>query len=158
MFTKMDSPTRWVTHDRIERVLLPVHCDALPKNKASKIQTSSLTVMDGVCLRADADSCLEERLADLHLFTSARRDFDAENASDQSDTQSTETEEGSVSAFESYIRGVVGNGARMWWQTTFYCLCDITKNRSVATTTKCLWIATETLCAVVPFCTDSSSV
>lgn len=65
----------------------------------------------GCCLFADAASCLEERLAELHLSTTAQRDFEMENEDEtgQSDSQSSETEGISMSAFESYIRGMVGN-------------------------------------------------
>lgn len=59
----------------------------------------------------DAASCLEERLADLNLSPSAQRDFDAESedVTSQSDTQSSESDRVPMSAFESYIRGMVGN-------------------------------------------------
>ncbi|KAF3852748.1 hypothetical protein F7725_006103 [Dissostichus mawsoni] len=57
---------------------------------------------------SDAASFLEERLADLRLSPSAQRDFETENedVSGQSETQSSDIEEGSLSAFESYIRGM----------------------------------------------------
>ncbi|XP_041820405.1 hydrolethalus syndrome protein 1 [Chelmon rostratus] len=57
---------------------------------------------------SDAASCLEERLAELHLSTTAQRDFEMENEDEtgQSDSQSSETEGISMSAFESYIRGM----------------------------------------------------
>ncbi|XP_029284220.1 hydrolethalus syndrome protein 1 [Cottoperca gobio] len=57
---------------------------------------------------SDAASCLEERLAELHLSTSAQRHFEteSEDASSQSDAQRSETEGLSLSAFESYIRGM----------------------------------------------------
>ncbi|KAK5865405.1 hypothetical protein PBY51_019681 [Eleginops maclovinus] len=57
---------------------------------------------------SDAASFLEERLDDLRLSPSAQRDFETanEDASGQSDTQSSELEDGSMSAFESYIRGM----------------------------------------------------
>lgn len=61
---------------------------------------------------ADAASCLEERLAELHLSTSPQRDSEMENEEDAtslSDARSSEAEGISVSAFESYIRGMVGN-------------------------------------------------
>ncbi|XP_051239637.1 centriolar and ciliogenesis-associated protein HYSL1 isoform X2 [Dicentrarchus labrax] len=56
----------------------------------------------------DAASCLEERLAELHLPTAAQRGFETENedATSQNDTQSSGTEGISLSAFESYIRGM----------------------------------------------------
>ncbi|KAI4796535.1 hypothetical protein KUCAC02_026922 [Chaenocephalus aceratus] len=55
---------------------------------------------------SDAASFLEERLADLRLSPSAQRDFDTENEDGQSEPQSSDMEEGSLSAFESYIRGM----------------------------------------------------
>lgn len=55
-----------------------------------------------------AASCLEERLADLHLSSPAQRDFETEDedVTSQSDSQSSETEGVSFSAFESYMRGM----------------------------------------------------
>ncbi|KAL3066338.1 hypothetical protein OYC64_016318 [Pagothenia borchgrevinki] len=57
---------------------------------------------------SDAASFLDERLADLRLSPSSQRDFETENedVSGQSETQSSDIEEGSLSAFESYIRGM----------------------------------------------------
>ncbi|XP_034056146.1 hydrolethalus syndrome protein 1 [Gymnodraco acuticeps] len=55
---------------------------------------------------SDAASFLEERLADLRLSPSAQRDFETEYEDGQSETQSSDIEEGSLSAFESYIRGM----------------------------------------------------
>ncbi|XP_031155768.1 hydrolethalus syndrome protein 1 homolog isoform X4 [Sander lucioperca] len=57
---------------------------------------------------SDAASCLEERLADLQLSSSAQRDFETEHedVTSQSDTRTSETEGLSFSAFESYIRGM----------------------------------------------------
>ncbi|XP_044045490.1 hydrolethalus syndrome protein 1 isoform X2 [Siniperca chuatsi] len=57
---------------------------------------------------SDAASCLEERLAELHLPSAAQRDLETENedVTSQSDTQSSESEGISLSAFESYIRGM----------------------------------------------------
>ncbi|KAK9540728.1 hypothetical protein VZT92_003162 [Zoarces viviparus] len=56
----------------------------------------------------DAASCLEERLADLRLSSSAQRDFETEidDVAGQSDTQSSDTDGVSFGAFESYIRGM----------------------------------------------------
>ncbi|XP_070842489.1 uncharacterized protein hyls1 isoform X1 [Chaetodon trifascialis] len=76
----------------------------------------------------EAASCLEERLAELRLSTSPQRDFETENEDEvshsdsqgdsqddsqgdsqgdsQSDSQSSESEGISMSAFESYIRGL----------------------------------------------------
>nr|XP_046230837.1 sarcoplasmic reticulum histidine-rich calcium-binding protein isoform X1 [Scatophagus argus] len=58
--------------------------------------------------KMDAASCLEERLAELHLSTSAHRDLEMENedVTSDSDGLSSETGDISVSAFESYIRGM----------------------------------------------------
>ncbi|KAE8300591.1 Hydrolethalus syndrome protein 1-like protein [Larimichthys crocea] len=58
--------------------------------------------------KKDAASCLEERLAELNLSTSPQRVFETENEdiTSQSDTQSSETGGISMSAFESYIRGM----------------------------------------------------
>lgn len=55
---------------------------------------------------SDAASSLEERLAELQL--SARQDSETENqdVTGQSDTRDSESEEISMSAFESYIRGM----------------------------------------------------
>lgn len=57
---------------------------------------------------SDAASCLEEQLADLHLSTAAPQDTEGEteDTSDQSDSQSSESDGVSLSAFESYIRGM----------------------------------------------------
>ncbi|XP_076585311.1 centriolar and ciliogenesis-associated protein HYSL1 isoform X2 [Chaetodon auriga] len=61
---------------------------------------------------SEAASCLEERLAELRLSTSAQRDFETENEDEasqsdsQSDSQSSESEGISMSAFESYIRSM----------------------------------------------------
>uniref|UniRef100_UPI0037E93DE0 centriolar and ciliogenesis-associated protein HYLS1 n=1 Tax=Semicossyphus pulcher TaxID=241346 RepID=UPI0037E93DE0 len=57
---------------------------------------------------SDASSCLEQRLAELQLSSSAQRDFETENddVSSQSETLSSEAEGISMSAFESYIRGM----------------------------------------------------
>ncbi|XP_034756975.1 hydrolethalus syndrome protein 1 isoform X3 [Etheostoma cragini] len=53
---------------------------------------------------SDAASCLEERLADLQLSSSAPRDYETEHgdAASQSDTRTS----GTFSAFESYVRGM----------------------------------------------------
>ncbi|XP_022052217.2 midasin isoform X1 [Acanthochromis polyacanthus] len=58
--------------------------------------------------KKDVASCLEEQLADLHLSTAAQRETEAESedGSDQSDSQSSESDAISLSAFESYIRGM----------------------------------------------------
>ncbi|XP_072239697.1 centriolar and ciliogenesis-associated protein HYLS1 [Leuresthes tenuis] len=55
---------------------------------------------------SEVGSHLEEQLAELHLYTSAQQDFETENEvlSNESDTQSSETNGISLSAFESYIR------------------------------------------------------
>ncbi|XP_074487394.1 centriolar and ciliogenesis-associated protein HYLS1 isoform X2 [Sebastes fasciatus] len=57
---------------------------------------------------SDSASCLEERLADLQLSSPARRDLETgnEDVSSQSDTQSSDAEGVSFSAFESYLRGM----------------------------------------------------
>ncbi|XP_070771689.1 centriolar and ciliogenesis-associated protein HYLS1 isoform X2 [Enoplosus armatus] len=57
---------------------------------------------------SDAASVLEERLAELHLSSSAQRDSEAESedVTGPSDSQSSESEGISLSAFESYIRGM----------------------------------------------------
>ncbi|XP_026216504.1 hydrolethalus syndrome protein 1 [Anabas testudineus] len=57
---------------------------------------------------SDAASCLEERLADLHLSTTAQHDYEAErdDVTSQTDTYSSEADGISLSAFESYIRGM----------------------------------------------------
>ncbi|XP_034756968.1 ABC transporter F family member 4 isoform X2 [Etheostoma cragini] len=54
--------------------------------------------------KKDAASCLEERLADLQLSSSAPRDYETEHgdAASQSDTRTS----GTFSAFESYVRGM----------------------------------------------------
>ncbi|KAI3353521.1 hypothetical protein L3Q82_020044, partial [Scortum barcoo] len=59
--------------------------------------------------KTDLASCLEERLAELHLSPSAERDdFETENedVTSHSDAQSSDTDGVSLSAFESYIRGM----------------------------------------------------
>uniref|UniRef100_A0A672ZEL9 Si:dkey-23f9.4 n=1 Tax=Sphaeramia orbicularis TaxID=375764 RepID=A0A672ZEL9_9TELE len=53
---------------------------------------------------SDAASRLEERLADLHLSPSAQHDSENEDVTSRSDTQSSEAEGMSLTAFESYIR------------------------------------------------------
>lgn len=57
---------------------------------------------------SDAASSVEERLAQLRLSTSTQRDFETENEdmTSQSDTRSSEADGMSLSAFESYIRGM----------------------------------------------------
>lgn len=57
---------------------------------------------------SDTASSLEERLAELNLSTSPQRVFETENedVTSQSDTQSSDTGGISMSAFESYIRGM----------------------------------------------------
>ncbi|XP_071360943.1 centriolar and ciliogenesis-associated protein HYSL1 [Trachinotus anak] len=57
---------------------------------------------------SDAASCLEERLADLRLSTSTQHDSEAENedVTGQSDSHSSESDGISLSAFESYLRGM----------------------------------------------------
>lgn len=53
-------------------------------------------------------SGLEEQLAELHLSTSLQQDFESESedVTSQSDTQSSESDGGSLSAFDSYMRGM----------------------------------------------------
>ncbi|XP_034543961.1 hydrolethalus syndrome protein 1 homolog isoform X2 [Notolabrus celidotus] len=57
---------------------------------------------------SDATSCLEDRLEELCLSSPAQRDLETENddIDSRSETQSSETDRVSVSAFESYIRGM----------------------------------------------------
>lgn len=57
---------------------------------------------------SDAVSCPEERLAELDLSSPAQHDFETENedTTSQSETLSSEAEGVSMSAFESYIRGM----------------------------------------------------
>ncbi|KAM7008981.1 uncharacterized protein hyls1 isoform 2-T2 [Tautogolabrus adspersus] len=59
-------------------------------------------------LRRKKASCLEDRLAELRLSTSAQREFETENEDDSSpsETLSSEAEGISMSAFESYLRGM----------------------------------------------------
>ncbi|XP_054460363.1 centriolar and ciliogenesis-associated protein HYLS1 isoform X1 [Anoplopoma fimbria] len=73
-----------------------------------KHKGQSLVCDESIYSEEDAASCLEERLADLHLSSSAQRDFETENedVTSQSETQSSETDGVSFSAFESYIRGM----------------------------------------------------
>ncbi|XP_017287646.1 hydrolethalus syndrome protein 1 [Kryptolebias marmoratus] len=52
---------------------------------------------------SDVSSCLEERMAGLDLSTSAQKDFEAES---ENGTKSSDTDGTSLSAFESYIRGM----------------------------------------------------
>lgn len=57
-------------------------------------------------------SCLEEQMEELDLTASAQHDDHDEEYGDEtgeSDAQSSENEAVSLSAFESYIRGMVGN-------------------------------------------------
>lgn len=55
---------------------------------------------------SEAASCLEDRLADLHISTSTQHDFETEieDETSQDDTQSSDGI--TASAFESYIRGL----------------------------------------------------
>lgn len=50
-------------------------------------------------------------MAELDLSTAAQKDFEteSEDVTGQSETQSSDTDGVSLSAFESYIRGMVGN-------------------------------------------------
>ncbi|XP_065808462.1 aspartic and glutamic acid-rich protein isoform X2 [Labrus bergylta] len=59
-------------------------------------------------LRQKKVSCLEDRLAELRLSPSAQREFESENedVSSPSETLSSEAEGISMSAFESYFRGM----------------------------------------------------
>ncbi|KAG7485874.1 hypothetical protein JOB18_020233 [Solea senegalensis] len=61
--------------------------------------------------KTDTVSCLEERLAEVDLSTSPQRDLETEHEDvvSQRDTLSSEADGISLSAFESYIRGMVGN-------------------------------------------------
>uniref|UniRef100_A0A3P8S986 Centriolar and ciliogenesis-associated protein HYLS1 C-terminal domain-containing protein n=1 Tax=Amphiprion percula TaxID=161767 RepID=A0A3P8S986_AMPPE len=80
------------------------------KRKVLRKHKGQLLVCDESVYSEDSDvaSCLEEQLADLHLSTAAQRETEAENEdrSDQSDSQSSESDAISLSAFESYIRGM----------------------------------------------------
>ncbi|KAM6942376.1 centriolar and ciliogenesis-associated protein HYLS1 [Lycodopsis pacificus] len=77
------------------------------KRKVLRKHKGETLVCDESVYSEDA-SCLEERLADLRLSSSAQRDFETaiEDVSGQSDTQSSETDGVSFGAFESYIRGM----------------------------------------------------
>ncbi|XP_056228788.1 centriolar and ciliogenesis-associated protein HYLS1 isoform X2 [Seriola aureovittata] len=57
---------------------------------------------------SDAASCLEDRLAELHLSTSPCHGSETENedVTSQSDSRSSEPDGISLTAFESYIRGM----------------------------------------------------
>uniref|UniRef100_A0A3Q3KYT9 HYLS1 centriolar and ciliogenesis associated n=1 Tax=Mastacembelus armatus TaxID=205130 RepID=A0A3Q3KYT9_9TELE len=57
---------------------------------------------------SDAVSCMEERLAELHLSTSDQHDseMESEDVTSQSETPSSSADGISLSAFESYIRGM----------------------------------------------------
>ncbi|XP_059190774.1 centriolar and ciliogenesis-associated protein HYSL1 [Centropristis striata] len=57
---------------------------------------------------SDAASYLEERLAELNLSSSAQQDFETENedVTSQSEDHSSETDGVSLSAFDSYMRGL----------------------------------------------------
>ncbi|XP_013857244.1 hydrolethalus syndrome protein 1 [Austrofundulus limnaeus] len=57
---------------------------------------------------SDVTSRLEEQMSDLDLCTAAQEDFDAESeyVTDQSETQSSDTDGVSSSAFKSYIRSM----------------------------------------------------
>uniref|UniRef100_A0A3Q1EV89 HYLS1 centriolar and ciliogenesis associated n=1 Tax=Acanthochromis polyacanthus TaxID=80966 RepID=A0A3Q1EV89_9TELE len=81
------------------------------KRKVLRKHKGQSLVCDESVYSEDSASCLEEQLADLHLSTAAQRETeaDSEDGSDQSDSQSSESDAISLSAFESYIRGMVGS-------------------------------------------------
>uniref|UniRef100_A0A3Q3WZB3 Centriolar and ciliogenesis-associated protein HYLS1 C-terminal domain-containing protein n=1 Tax=Mola mola TaxID=94237 RepID=A0A3Q3WZB3_MOLML len=76
------------------------------KRKVLRKHNGQTLICDESVYSEDSESPLEERLADLHLSTSAQHETESEDETSQSDTQSSETEGISTSAFESYIRGM----------------------------------------------------
>lgn len=80
------------------------------KRKVLRKQNGHALVCDESVYSEDSDaaSCLEERLAELHLSTSPQRDFETEDedVSGQSDGQSSVSDALSMSSFESYVRGM----------------------------------------------------
>ncbi|CAJ1054143.1 Hydrolethalus syndrome protein 1-like protein [Xyrichtys novacula] len=57
-------------------------------------------------LRHQRASCLEERLAELHVSSPAQRETENDEVGSHSETQSSGAEGDALSAFESYIRGM----------------------------------------------------
>uniref|UniRef100_A0A3Q2VPT0 HYLS1 centriolar and ciliogenesis associated n=1 Tax=Haplochromis burtoni TaxID=8153 RepID=A0A3Q2VPT0_HAPBU len=79
------------------------------KRKVLRKHKGQSLVCDESVYSEDSASCLEERLAQLHLATSPEQESpesDNEDLDDQSDTQTSESERVSLSAFESYMKGM----------------------------------------------------
>uniref|UniRef100_A0A3Q3AK30 HYLS1 centriolar and ciliogenesis associated n=1 Tax=Kryptolebias marmoratus TaxID=37003 RepID=A0A3Q3AK30_KRYMA len=76
------------------------------KRKVLRKHKGKSHVCDESVYSEDVSSCLEERMAGLDLSTSAQKDFEAES---ENGTKSSDTDGTSLSAFESYIRGMVRN-------------------------------------------------
>ncbi|CAJ1054140.1 hydrolethalus syndrome protein 1 homolog isoform X2 [Xyrichtys novacula] len=63
-------------------------------------------VCDESVYSEDSASCLEERLAELHVSSPAQRETENDEVGSHSETQSSGAEGDALSAFESYIRGM----------------------------------------------------
>uniref|UniRef100_A0A3B3ZEF5 Centriolar and ciliogenesis-associated protein HYLS1 C-terminal domain-containing protein n=1 Tax=Periophthalmus magnuspinnatus TaxID=409849 RepID=A0A3B3ZEF5_9GOBI len=79
----------------------------LIKRKVLRKYKGQSLVCDESVYSEDSASCLEERLADIHLSTSLRHKFENEELMSHSESPSSESL--SEGAFESYVRGMVGN-------------------------------------------------
>lgn len=84
--------------------------DDLDPWESSDVNPDDLTEFFECRFFAETASCLEQRLADLYLSTSAQHNCETENQdTSQSDAYSAAADGISRSAFESYIHGMVGN-------------------------------------------------
>ncbi|XP_020495300.1 centriolar and ciliogenesis-associated protein HYSL1 isoform X3 [Labrus bergylta] len=84
------------------------HGRSFIKRKVLRKHKGQTLVCDESVYSEDSVSCLEDRLAELRLSPSAQREFESENedVSSPSETLSSEAEGISMSAFESYFRGM----------------------------------------------------
>ncbi|KAM3623357.1 uncharacterized protein V6R79_010128 [Siganus canaliculatus] len=78
------------------------------KRKVLRKQNGHTLVCDESIYSEDSDaaSLLEERLAELHLSTSAQRDFETEDEDVSSESDGQSSDAASMGVFESYIRGM----------------------------------------------------
>ncbi|XP_028267418.1 hydrolethalus syndrome protein 1 homolog [Parambassis ranga] len=74
------------------------------KRKVLRKHKGQSFVCDESVYSEDAASCLEEQLDKLHLSAPRDSEVEGEDVMDHSDTQSSDTGDISLSAFESYIR------------------------------------------------------
>ncbi|XP_029016243.1 centriolar and ciliogenesis-associated protein HYLS1 [Betta splendens] len=82
------------------------------KRKVLRKHQGQSLVCDESVYSEDSDvSFLQERLADLHVSTSAHCDSDTENEDVTSESDASSGEEIPLSAFESYLQGMTRSGA-----------------------------------------------